>query len=67
MELSGITYRKLRDALLELTDEQLDMTATVASGPIEDEETEFFPIYDTLIADDTGILDDDHPVLISEF
>ncbi len=59
------TFRDLLEALKELTDEQLDKTATVYVK----EEDEFYPITDYKISDGdadpaAGILDDNHPYFI---
>lgn len=62
------TYRDLRDLLNILTDEQLDCDVTIASGPIDKEQTEMYPVTDIVTAGDyVDILDEFHPVLISEF
>jgi hypothetical protein len=37
-----MTYRKLKEALEELTDDQLDMTVTVSAGCDENGNAEFF-------------------------
>jgi len=67
--MEGITYRKLRDALNELSDEELDMTATVSDGPVGQTLTEYFPIFDLDLTgeEETDILDANHPVLVSDF
>ena len=64
--MTGLTYRTLKDALNELTEEQLDMTATVSTGELEDLRTEFFAITNlSLITEADDVLDENHPVLIS--
>ena len=40
--MSYLTYRKLKEALEELTDDQLDMTVTVSAGCDEHGNAEFF-------------------------
>ncbi|MAE81280.1 MAG: hypothetical protein CMB80_01000 [Flammeovirgaceae bacterium] len=42
--MAYVTYRKLKEALDELDDCQLDMTATVSAGCDENGNAEFFPV-----------------------
>ena len=40
--MSYLTYKKLKEALEELTDDQLDMTVTVSAGCDDNGNAEFF-------------------------
>jgi hypothetical protein len=61
MEEFPITYRKLLDALKELSSEQLDMSVTVYDPDTE----ECIPVYDTVISDVIPELDmDPQPLLV---
>ena len=67
-DVRPLTYRELRDRLNELTEEQLDESATIASGPIDSTQTEFFPIFDTdTTGEEVDVFDPNHPFLISDF
>lgn len=62
-----LTFRQIRDALNELSDEQLDMSATVYDHDVE----EAYPVYDTFIFSelpqkyqDNIDLDDDQPLFL---
>ena len=63
-----MTYRKLQEALNELSDEQLDMTVTVYLDT-----QEAFPVDDTFLVSELpeddreamdGVLEEDQPVLL---
>lgn len=61
MEEFPITYRKLLEALKELSDEQLDTSVTVYDPDTE----ECIPIYDTILSDMIPDLDmDPQPLLV---
>jgi hypothetical protein len=61
-----ITYRELKNRLGELTEEQLNMSATISTLEPNDPNTEFIPIIDTnmMDADEDNPFDEDHPVLV---
>lgn len=63
-----MTYRELRDALNQLSEEELDLTATIANGPVDSSLTEFFPVasFDSTGEED-DVLDAYHPVLVGDF
>lgn len=56
-----MTYRELRDRINELTEDQLDLGASVYLQGLD----ETFPIMDTDITVENDILGTDHPVLIA--
>lgn len=68
-----LTYRKLLEALKELTEDQLDMTVTVSEGCDENGNAEFFGA-DTLTlamnpdieAGADGVLEPEQPVILFE-
>jgi hypothetical protein len=57
--MKNLTYRELWALINEFTPEQLDMTATIYDGAID----EFLPI-NAVERPDTDVLDKNHPVLI---
>ena len=66
-------YRELKKRLDDLTEDQLDMSATVSSGCDENGNAEFFQITDTCLSDEgvldsasDGVLDPNTPVLLFE-
>jgi hypothetical protein len=63
--MNPLTYRKLLEALPELTEEQLDMSVTIV---LDDE---MYPIWDTHMAWDlleitSGVLQPDQPILLAD-
>jgi len=58
----GFSYRKLKDELNRLTDEQLDQDATI----YDDDDKEFYPVEDHDLADETvqDVLDNGHYFLV---
>lgn len=69
MDKKPMSYRQLRDMLNGLMDEQLNMSVTVANGPVNSSITDFFPILSLDMTSDAecDVLDDNHPVLIGDF
>ena len=57
------TYRELLNALLELSEEELDMTATVYDGSHEWDT--YYPITSTDKTVELDVLDEGHPVIVS--
>jgi hypothetical protein len=58
----GFSYRKLKNELNRLTDEQLDQDATI----YDSDDNEFYPVKDHDLADETvqGVLDNGHYFLV---
>lgn len=64
----NMTYRQLRDALNELSEEELDLTAMVANSSVYNEQTKFFPVVGTYITgEEDDVLDAYHPVILCDF
>ena len=57
--MKALTYRELWYIINDFTTEQLDMTATVYDGAID----EHLPVR-SVVKSDTDVLDTGHPVLI---
>lgn len=57
--MKALTYRELWYIINDFTTEQLDMTATVYDGAID----EHLPVR-SVVKPDTDVLDNGHPVLI---
>lgn len=65
------TYRRLKEALSELSEEQLDMAVVVSSRCDADGEAEFFSVDTTTFAGNPdvnssagGVFDDDQPIIL---
>jgi len=56
------TYRELLSALLELSEEELDMTATVYDAALEWDT--YYPITSTDKTVELDVLDEGHPVIV---
>ena len=58
-----MTFRELKDTLIELSDDQLDMTAIIHVS----HDNEYFAVKNLAITDevnDDGVLDMDHPYFV---
>jgi len=63
-----LTYRNLKEAIEQMDADQLNLDVTIASGPVDSSQTEFYPIFSIeQTGEEVDVLDLNHIVLVGDF
>lgn len=63
-----LTYKNLKEAMEQMDEDQLNLDVTIASGPVDSSQTEFYPIFSIeQTSEEADVLDSNQIVLVGDF